>query len=259
MVDLRTLLAFTLLALLIAGCGQNAADTPGADSPEPPSANEVLRRSLQFHDPAEAWGQQNLRFIIDEPRVGFPERQSIVVLGMADDYFEILRSYDGVPVLRHLSPDSCYSTVEGERVSAADTAVMARYGLQCERTEGFRRFYRLLNGMPMSLFSPEVSLNEGVTEVTVGEAPCYRITARLNQEIISEAWFFDFDQRDYRLRGYGFANEEAGEYLRIDGLVRIGQMQLPRMRHWYSQTDSTYLGSDILVEASLVEEANSTR
>jgi len=259
MVDLRTLLAFTLLASLIVGCSQNAADKPGADSSAPPSANDVLRRSLQFHDPTEAWGQQNLRFIIDEPRVGFPERQSIVVLGMADDYFEILRSYDGVPVLRYLSTDSCYSSVEGKRVSTADTATIARYGLQCERTGGFRRFYRLLNGMPMSLFSPDVSLNERVAEVTVGEAPCYRITARLNQEVISEAWFFDFDQRDYRLRGYGFASEEAGEYLRIDGLVQLGQMQLPRMRHWYSQTDSTYLGSDILVEVSPVEEANSER
>lgn len=259
MVDSRTFLTLTLLTVLLLGCSQTDTDSSGNRTTNLPSANDVLRQSLQFHDPAEAWGQQNLRFVIDEPRVGFPERQSTVVLGMADDYFEVIRAYDGVPVVRHIRKDTCYSTVAGEKLSPSDSATIARYGLQCERTQGFRRFYQLLNGMPMSLFSPDVSLDESVTTVTVGEAPCYRLTARLNQEVISEEWFFYFDQRDYRLRGYGFASQEAGEYLRIDGLVEVGQMQLPRMRHWYSRTDSTYLGSDILVEVSLADKANSTR
>ena len=259
MVDLRTFLLAASLGLLIMGCAQTGTDPAGNDNTTLPSANDILRRSLQFHDPAEAWGQQNLRFVIDEPRVGFPERQSTVVLGMADDYFEIIREYEGVPVVRHLRQDSCYSTVAGQPVSRADTATVARYGLQCERTDGFRRFYQLLNGMPMSLFSPDVSLDEMVAEATVGETPCYRITARLNQEVISEEWFFYFDQRDYRLQGYGYASQDAGEYLRIDGIVEVGQMRLPRMRHWYSRADSTYLGSDILVEVSSAGKTNSTR
>jgi hypothetical protein len=253
MVDLRLLLTTILSSLCLFGCSPSAEEPQQQQQGDLPTANEVLRRSLQFHDPSEAWGKGSLKFVMDEPRIGFAERQSTVVLGMADGQFELERVYDGVLVKRYVQGDSCYSTVDGERVSQADTATIALYRLECERTQNFQRFYRLLNGMPMSLFSPDVSLDEAVTAVVFDEIPCYRLSARLNQSVISEEWFFYFDQRDGRLRGYGYANQDAGEFLRLDGVVDIAGMQLPRMRHWYSRTDSTYLGSDLMVEVSLVD------
>ncbi len=247
MVDrLLSLLSLTMLFVL-ASCGSEETRTPAADA-DSVSAQDVLRRSLQFHDPEEQWGRLGLRFIIDEPRIGFPERQSEVLIGEAGKRFELLREYEDIAVVRGMAGDSCYFLVDSLSVAPSDAATIGRYRLQCERTVGFRNFYRLLNGLPMSLFQPNVALGEEVQTTTVGPYPCYRLTARLNQEGVSEEWAFFFDQTTFQLRGYGYDSQQAGEFLRLDGMVEVANMKLPRMRHWYNRVDSTYLGSDIYVE-----------
>lgn len=233
-----------LSLMLLAGC--NAPADPG-QQPVPEPA-EILRRSLQFHDPQGQWPGSRFRMVVEEPRTQFAERQSTIVIDLPNESFEVIRAYDGVMVRRGLSGDSCYNYVDGTRVAPADTAVVQQFRLGCERTQGYRSFYQLLTGLPMTLFSPDVSLNEEATAVTFGPYACYSVRARLNNPVISEEWLFYFDQQTYQLRGYQSAGAGAAEYLELDGLVQHGDMYLPRMRHWYSLADSVYLGSDIIME-----------
>jgi hypothetical protein len=233
-----------LLLFLLPAC--NPAEAP-AEKRVTPGASDILRGSLQFHDPQEQWQNSQFRMIIDEPRTNFPERQSTIMLNLPESTFEVTRNYEGTLVRRGIQADSCYSFLAGQAVDPADSATVQQYRLQCDRTQGYRSFYQLLTGLPMTLFSPEVSLGEEVETVDLGPYACYAVPARLNNPTISEQWVFYFDQSDYQLRGYRAAGEGAAEYLEVDGLIPFNGMQLPRMRHWYNMADSTYLGSDIVI------------
>lgn len=234
-----------LLLFLFAAC--NPATEPAEEANTLPAASDILRRSLEFHDPQEQWPSSQFRMVIDEPRTNFPERQSTILIDLPEAAFEVTRQYDGTLVRRGIQQDSCYNFADGEPVPPADSATVNLYRLQCDRTQGYQGFYQLLTGLPMTLFSPEVSLKEEVVAVDFGPYPCYAVQARLTNPIISEQWVFYFDRSEYQLRGYRAAGEGAAEYLELDGLVGFNSMQLPRMRHWYSMADSTYLGSDIVI------------
>ncbi len=211
------------------------------------SAGEVLQRSIQFHDPGDKWPGAALRFVIDEPRIETPERLSEVFLDNAGDAFSINRRYGNTMVTRGIIRDSCYSLVDSMLVNPEDTATIRLHRLECGRSQGYRNFYKLLNGMPMSLHVPEVQVLPEVAEDSIDGRRALRIAARFNNPVIGEEWFIYFAPDNYQLLGYGYAAEGAGEYLLLDGLVEIEGLKLPRMRHWYNRTDNSYLGSDIYV------------
>ena len=239
----------TLLALLIwASCTDSGN---GEGPPAGLSAGDVLLRSIQFHDPQDKWARANLHFVIDEPRIENPDRLSEVFLNNAEHTFSINRRYGNTLVTRGIIQDSCYSLVDSALVNPVDTATIHLHRLECERTQGYRNFYKLLNGMPMSLYVPEVQVLPEVVEDSIGGQRALRISARFNNPVIGEEWFIYFNPENFHLLGYGYAAEGAGELLRLDGLVEVGGMKLPRMRHWYNRIDGSYLGSDIYV---VVEE-----
>lgn len=185
--------------------------------------------------------------VIDEPRTNFPERQSTILIDLPGQTFEVTRNYEGMIVRRGIKSGRCYNFIDDQAVDPADSTTITQYRLQCDRTQGYQSFYQLLTGLPMTLFTPEVSLGETVEAVDFGPYNCYAVSARLNNPIISEQWIFYFDRGDYQLRGYRAAGEGAAEYLELDGLISFNSMQLPRMRHWYNLADTTYLGSDIVI------------
>jgi hypothetical protein len=235
-----------LFLLLFSACNPSPEANEESVS-ELPSAPDVLRQSLQFHDPQERWLTSRFRMVIDEPRTNFPERQSTILINLPEQTFEVTRDYEGTIVRRGIDAERCYSFIDDQAVDPADSATINQYRLQCDRTQGYQSFYQLLTGLPMTLFTPEVSLGESVDAVDFGPYACYAVSARLNNPIISEQWMFYFDRADYQLRGYRAAGEGAAEYLELDGLVSFNNMQLPRMRHWYNLADTTYLGSDIVI------------
>ncbi|MCR9103262.1 MAG: DUF6503 family protein [bacterium] len=234
-----------LLLLLVSACSPSPEATESGTAL--PAASDVLRQSLQFHDPEERWLTSQFQMVIDEPRTNFPERQSTILINLPEQTFEVTRDYEGTIVRRGIDAERCYSFVDDQAVDPADSATIQLYRLQCDRTKGYQSFYQLLTGLPMTLFTPEVSLGETVEAVDFGPYACFAVSARLNNPIIGEQWIFYFDRADYQLRGYRAAGEGAAEYLELDGLVSFNNMQLPRMRHWYNLADTTYLGSDIVI------------
>ena len=235
------------ILLLFTGLFSCGSSTGEGTSQAGLSAGEVLQRSLRFHDPQDKLAGAALHFVIDEPRIQNPDRLSEVFLNNTEGTFSINRRYGNTLVTRGIIQDSCYNLVDSVLVSPEDTAMMRLHRLECERTQGYRGFYQLLNGMPMSLHAPEVNLLPETVEDTFAGRKTLQITARFNDPVMSEEWVFYFAPDNYQLLGYGYAAEGAGEYIRLDGLVLIDDMKLPRMRHWYSQANGAYLGSDIYV------------
>ena len=189
-----------LLLLLLSACS-SSPEVPETGTTLP-AASEILRQSLQFHDPGEQWPASQFQMVIDEPRTNFPERQSTILINLPEQTFEVTRNYEGTVVRRGIDAERCYSFIGDQPVDPTDSATVNQYRLQCDRTQGYQSFYQLLTGLPMTLFTPEVSLGETVDAVEFGPYACYAVSARLNNPIIGEQWIFYFDRTNYQLRGF---------------------------------------------------------
>lgn len=241
-----------LLALSLFACGQPTGEQQASSL----NAGQILQASLEFHDPESRWGRQAIRLTLAEPRIDFPERQSEILIDLPNDRFELLRYYEDTAVLRGLQADSCYNLVDGKTVAPGDSTVINQYRLGCDRTREYRSFYQLLTGLPMTLYQPEIALEDPPQQVVFGAYNCYEVRARLNNPVIGEEWAFYFDQSDYQLRGYGYASAGVGEYIQLDSLLPVAGMRLPLIRNWYSKADSTRLGKDVILNATIVQGPN---
>ena len=66
-----------------------------------------------------------------------------------------------------------------------------------------------------------------------------------------DIWYFFFDKNTSALIGYSFYHDEAkndGEYITFKEMATIDGIKMPKVRSWYYNSDSTFLGTDIIVE-----------
>ena len=77
----------------------------------------------------------------------------------------------------------------------------------------------------------------------------FEIALKLNRSVISEHWKLLVAVDNYQLIGIELLHPETdeGEKLVFEDLMSLGEMQIPRIRHWYD-LEATYLGSDIIIK-----------
>ena len=68
----------------------------------------------------------------------------------------------------------------------------------------------------------------------------------------SETWEFFFDPNTFSLKAYQFYGSNQpnyGEYVLLDGEVKVDDVIMPKKKTWYHRIDSAYAGTDkILTE-----------
>ncbi|MEM9671105.1 MAG: DUF6503 family protein [Cyclobacteriaceae bacterium] len=209
----------------------------------------ILNQSKLKYDVNQQWNQSELSMHIQEPRIGNPQRYSRVVLNNTNNYFEIERTYDEGNIKQSLGDDEDYQVLLDEN-SDVSAEIREKYRLSEERGEGYRNFYQTMYGLPMSItenFYTEIAPAE---PITFEGKDAYRISLELNQEMISKHWRLIIATEDFTLLGVEFyhpENSNEGERIKFEDEVQLGNISLPRMRHWYDNKTEEYLGSDIIV------------
>ncbi len=111
---------------------------------------QTLSSSRSFHDPSGKWQSTLLNFHVEEPRVGNPTRFSEIYLNVADGTFSLVRNRED-----HLTTYSMDANgrpmVLLDGSEQFDEELRARYRLYPDRVSGYRDFYRVMYGLPMSL------------------------------------------------------------------------------------------------------------
>jgi len=225
---------------------------PHSDTPPTPCKNSqyILAQSQLKYDANQQWSESELRLHIQEPRINNPQRYSRIVLNNASSYFEIERDRNEGAIKRIIDERGTLRVLLNDSESIAP-AIKEKYGLNQERSEGYRNFYQKMYGLPMSVtddFYDEIAPAEPVT--FEGEE-AYRISLELKQEMISRYWRMIVSTEDYTLLAVEFyhpENPEEGEIIKFEDVVQVDGITLPRMRHWYEKQTNKYLGSDIIVE-----------
>ena len=241
---MKYFLSFLLLPLLFTNQKQ--------EKPLCKNARFIIEQSVAYHDPAGEWKTVSLDLIIREPRVQVSDRFSNVALDNETGAFSLERNR-GEHISTHLiSPEGKASTLLDNKPENDPDKIKA-YRLQPERNTNYREYYRFFYGLPMNLNSEQIHFKK-IGEQTLNGQKLIAMDFELEKAMIAKTWRVFFSPEDYRVAGVQTMDKAEGEYLIFNGEAELGQMKLPRFRHWYDSQEHTYLGSDILVNAKLLDD-----
>ena len=105
-------------------------------------------------------------------------------------------------------------------------------------------------GLPMSLDEGIIEEIQQVQTVQEDGKELFEISLKLNRSVISDHWKLLVAVDNFQLIGIELLHPETpeeGERLVFEDLVSLGDVQVPRIRHWYD-LQATYLGSDIIIK-----------
>jgi hypothetical protein len=242
--------SFTALPLLGLLCGLLLSASWAAQAAEPPTAEELLTRSIAYHDPDGRFLSQAHRLRFLDTRPDGPDRRSEVLIDVPGERFEMIRHGEH-EVAGVIAPGECTMTLDGR--SELTEAERKEHRLSCERLGFMRNYYIYLWGLPMKLRDPGTRLGR-VTATTFEERPVYDLKVTYDEGVGGDVWYFYFDRESYALVAYRFYHDEAkndGEVIHLEGEIHgEGQakgMRLPQRRTWYTHGDHRLLGTDTLV------------
>lgn len=210
---------------------------------------EILEKGIKKHDPKNEWKTAKINVHIQEPRIKKPERYSIVKLNNQTGSFELQRNRDTSISKHNIDENGISKTLLDDKIST-DSLLIQKYRLDPKRNFGYKRFYQILLGLPMSLQDEKITLIDNVEEIIFNDKNAYKLSVELKKPMFSKNWNLYFSVDDFTLLGIEMVfldDKTKGERLFFDSEIKIGEMILPRMRHWH-KLDNTYSGSDVILE-----------
>jgi hypothetical protein len=220
-------------------------------------AREILDKSIQFHDPDGKWASVKLKLKLQEPRVGNPKRYSIVSLDNTTQAFELQRNRDD-HVSKHIIDKNGISKTLLDGKADFPEELVKKYRLDPARNTGYKNFNQMMYGLPMVFEGEKMGNIYALKETLFEGREVFAIDIELKTPIIEPIWRLLIAKEDYQLVGLQIFDPfepEKGEELVFQDLMPLGNMQIPRTRHWIAlNSNKKYLGSDIVLEASIVED-----
>ena len=211
--DSRLLLTILIISLLF-GCEKAL------------TSEEIINRSIRFHDPSNAWSTLQATYFFDEYRPDGVIRKTQVTFDLPNDTYEIQR--EGQYHYRMVS----------------DSLLLISGEINPERAHTIKNYYLYLWGIPMKLADPQTPVG-GWERDTLDGRVTYKV--RINYE--KDTWFYHFDQSNFEMVGYTFYQDSIlshGERIELDQTRKMGSILTPTVRKWYRLPEEEYLGKDVL-------------
>jgi len=211
------------------------------------TGQQLLEKSIQYHDPKDNWATFKGTLPLTETRPNGADRKSILKLDNKKAYFYLDQNRAGYRIEKTVEQDACTYQVNGA-TTVADSLVQ-KFRLTCPQLQRIRNYYVYLWGMPMKLKDPGTKIQEKVNTTTFQGAEVLAMKVTYEQAVGEDIWYFYFDPKNYALVGYRFYHDEAindGEYIPLVGEEVINGIRFPKARTWYVNKDDRLLGTDIL-------------
>lgn len=213
------------------------------------SGKEVLSKSIQKHDPNNEWNSTEFTLRIQEPRLQNPERFSLVYINNSNYAFKLMRNR-GEKVASYGINAEGITTVLLDNQTVEDSLSISKYMLQPRRVKSYQGFYQMLLGVPMSLNENTIAKFNSISKTNFNEKDAYMVQIKLKEPMFSDVWNLFISEDDFTLLGIEMIFPEdptKGERLYFEKAIQIGDISIPRIRHWYELND-TYSGSDVIVK-----------
>lgn len=215
------------------------------------SGNEVLDRAIAFHDPEGNWKsfKGNLSIMMESPTNSL--RKTDIVLNLPANYFKSTITRDNYSIESELDGAKCSLKLNGSTSIASKIKDSLR--ISCDRAKMMKNYYTYLYGLPMKLKDPGTMLDSTVFKKSFKGKEYLVIKVAYDKEVGSDTWYFYFDPKTYAMEVYQFFHDEQkndGEYIVLSEMIKVNGIKMPKIRAWYYNKDDTYLGTDILQNAS---------
>ena len=215
------------------------------------TGEELVAASIKFHDPGNNWPKTMAIFNFSDTRPGKDARLATLYLNNTTNTLCVMRVQDGAKVTRHTENDVCTYDVDGNFQPSVEE--IEQYRLNEKRSLMLRNYYLYLWGLPMKLTDPGTRIEAKIyyKEFNGKQAKAARVT--YDAEVGSDIWYFYFDPETNEMVGYQFFHDEAkgdGEYILLSEIMEVEGMKIPQNRAWYTNPDSTLLGTDHLISTS---------
>jgi len=209
----------------------------------------ILKETIVKHDSLNYWNKAKLSLHIQEPRISNPYRYSLLKLDNSNNSFKLTRNRD-LNISEHIidSNGNSFTILNGK--TETDSLLIKKYRLDASRNIGYKNFYQLLYGLPMSLNN---SLKQiiSTSENLFNEEECYKIEMELKEPVISKYWNLFVSKSSMEIKGIEIIlpdKPDGGDRIYFDGLINVNGMKIPRIRHWHQFKDDTYSGSDLIIK-----------
>jgi hypothetical protein len=194
------------------------------------TADEIVMKSIRFHDPNGLWEKFNYQLDLNAEMPDGSIRSSSIEIDNSRGYFRYINQKGNVDV--GIEMDSCFS--------------FDNKPINCERTRLIRNYWIYLSGLPMKLLDEGTQLDSVVVEAQFEEYDCFKVKVQYPKDV----WYFYIDKNNFELRGKAFYKDEAnnrGEKMILTGLVDVDGLKLSESRKWINTHDSVYLATDRIV------------
>lgn len=242
-----------LAAVLCVGAPARGADSPSAD--------ELLARSIAYHDPDGVWGERPVRVTIagvlsDElaARRGTSTTERRALIDPVAGRFEVAFAEQGALVEMTVVGDEAVVTVDGR--SDLSPEDLERYRATAPRALLLRNYMSYLYGLPMKLRDAGTNLDPVPERTTFEGEDVWALRVTYDQEVGGDTWYFYLDPETAALVGYRFYHDEEagdGEYIVLDDEIEGGGLRLPKVRKWYTNQGEKYLATDTVAELTVLE------
>jgi hypothetical protein len=217
------------------------------------SSEELLQKSIDFHDPEGKWSMIDLQLVIDMVSPNGATRASKVSINNAKGTFELRAVNKGIETMSKVDElDSCSFTVNYRPVT--DKAQADSLRLTPYFAKRMRDYYSFLYGLPMKLKDNGTIIDPNVQRTTFQDKPVFSFKVTYDETVGTDIWYFYFHTETYAMVGYRFFHDESvndGEYITLEGMTIQNGMRLPKDRSWYMNIDDKLLGTDYLISMEI--------
>ncbi len=214
-----------------------------------PTGGDLLDKAIAFHDPQGHWSSFQGKLSIEMITPDDTPRLSLILLDLPRAHFESHVRKDGHTVKSILRQGQCELLLNNSPV-IADT-YRERYKITCDRARMMKDYYTYLYGLPMKLKDSGSLIDPKVVKTHFKGNEYLRLKVTYLEEVGEDTWYFYFDPQTYALKAYQFFHNEAendGEYILLTDLLEVNGIKMPKVRAWYYNRDSAYLGTDHLLK-----------
>ena len=209
---------------------------------------ELLRKSLAYHDPKGQWNKIRWQVHLLETRPGGPSRNTRLDWMPAKNQLTLIREQEEQQLEYRLNGEQPSFALNGRRELTPEELKTNR--LDGDRAKLLRNYYTYLWALPMKLQDPGTQLHAPVQRRFFNDREYLELKVTYEAGVGKDTWYFYFDETTAALRGYRFYHDEAkndGEYILLEDEVNYQGMRIPKRRSWYTHGDNRLLGTDVWV------------
>ena len=170
------------------------------------TAEELLDRSIAYHDPNGKWQNFQGEFTVEMETPNRPKRTTNLELDFPKQRFKSTVNQNDITTSSQLEKGACTHWYEGStaflKSKQNNTGSIVNAPPKCATT-------MCTHGLPMKLKDPGTKLDPKVYNKRLKGEEYWCIKVNYEETVGKDTWYFYFDKNDYRLRHYQFYHDEA--------------------------------------------------